>query len=122
VIILADGVRAGYQFGHVGDPNPTPFSVAAGAPRPFTITFPSAEWSNLANEGARTLQWELERSLDGGATWVGYIGPADGTNVMGKGGVIHPASTAVSWDGQAMLIRGGYTVGPAPYAVAIDVT
>lgn len=122
MIVLAAAVRSGYAFGHAGDPNPTPFSMAAGSPRGFSVSFPSVPWSTLANEDTLTMAYHVERSIDDGATWQMYFFNEGARNLMGKGGVIPATSTLVSWDGKAMLIRGDCVAGPAPFSFAIDIT
>lgn len=121
-VILTEAVRGSLAFGHVGDASPTPLSVNAGPARGYLISFPSVDWVDPLKIGTLTMDVALERSVDSGTNWVGFGGFGGGVNVPGKGGTVHPASISVSWDGQAMLLRGAITVGPVPFSWGVTVT
>lgn len=112
IVVLAPAVRSAFDFGHAGDPNPA-FTVLAGTPRPYTVSLPSTDWTDVAQVGTLQLACPIERSLDGGTTWEGYSGFDLVTNAIGKNSVISQASFSVSWDGQAMLLRGNVQSIPA---------
>lgn len=109
--VLTEAVRGSVAFGHAGDTIPTPFTLNAGSPRNFVISFPSSDWTNISLQGTLTMSASLERSLDGGSTWQPFGGFSGATNIVGKGGVIPTQQMGVSWDGRACLVRGGVTVG-----------
>lgn len=120
-VVLSEAVRDSLAFGHVGDAAPNPVSINASAPRAFLISFPSVDWVNAALVGTLHMDVVLERSIDGGTTWVGYGGFGGGVNNPGKGGVIATPSISVTWDGLAMLLRGAITVA-APFSWGVTVT
>lgn len=121
-VVLAQAVRGSLAFGHVGDSNPTPFSVSAGTARSYLIELTSSDWVDVTKVGTLTMDVSLERSLDGGTTWTGSGGFGGATNTPGKGGTVPQPSLSVSWDGLAMLLRGTVTVGPSPFSWGVTVT
>lgn len=106
-VVLPQAVRGSLAFGHTGDVQPTPFTVASGAPRVFHVTFPSSDWVNVGH----TMSVTLERSLDSGSTWTPWGGFGGATS----GGLNKDLTPQVpgfeqAWDGQAMQLRGAVVV------------
>lgn len=121
-VVLAQSVRGSLAFGHAGNTNPNPFPVNAGTARSFLIEMTSSDWVDPAKVGTLTMDVALERSVDSGVTWAGAGGFGGATNTPGKGGIVPQPSLSVSWDGQAMLLRGTVTVGPSPFSWGVTVT
>lgn len=113
VTILPEAVRTGRSFGFAGDAVGAT-QVPAGPAGFYSISFPSSVW---ATTPGLMIDAKLERSLDGGATWIPfgemgvYANPGQfgsPSESFGPDGAVTFASLDVSWDGQAMLLRGGY--------------
>lgn len=123
VNILPEAIRGDLAYGHVGDPHPAPFSMAAGAPNLFTLSFPSTDWTDVLQQGTLHMDCTLQRSLDSGVTWLdfGGFGGAENTPSKGTGTTITAPAFAVQWDGTAMLLRGTVNVS-APFSWGISLT
>lgn len=79
--------------------------VSGGVPRDFLVNILSSDWTTVG-AGVHQLAIAFERSFDSGASWVLVAGETVLQSGPVKGGGL-PAY-AVSWDGQASLVRIGH--------------
>jgi hypothetical protein len=91
----------------------------AAAPRAFDFEVLCADWATIVGH---SLTITIERSLDGGTTWVPFGSPGPMlTQSVGKDG-LPGLRWRVGWDGLEMDVRGAAIVQPAPFAWGLSVT
>lgn len=94
-----------------------PFHINAATPRFVDFTVNGAAFDTVGT----SLAFSMERSLNGGTTWVPFGGATLQSGALDKRGLT-ARTWGVGWDGQTMDVRGSIVVAPGAFVWGLSIT